>query len=55
MYTGFKQIIGGKLYNTKTSNLLGEFWNGLSKGDYNYLYEELYRTKNGVYFEPEEA
>ena len=45
-----KKIIDGKLYNTETATHLGSYWNGLSKRDFRYCEETLYRKKNGEYF-----
>ena len=45
-----KKIINGKLYNTDTADMLGEYWNGLPCGDFNKVDEALYRTKKGAYF-----
>lgn len=45
-----KKIVNHKLYNTDTAQLLGEYSYGNGWGDVYYLYEALYRTKNGAYF-----
>lgn len=45
-----KKIIDGKVYNTETAALLGEWSNGYSNGDFNYVEENLYQTKKGQYF-----
>jgi len=45
-----KKIIVGVVYNTETSELLAENWNGVNRHDRNFLREEIYRTKNGRYF-----
>ncbi|HFC30549.1 MAG TPA: hypothetical protein ENJ44_05850 [Oceanospirillales bacterium] len=45
-----KAIIGGKIYNTETAELIVEGDNGLSVNDGYYRIERLYRTKKGVYF-----
>lgn len=44
-----KQIIDGKLYNTKTATFLGEYQYSNSR-DFHFLYEALYKTKKGTYF-----
>jgi len=45
-----KKIINHKVYNTETAELIDEYWNGLEKNDWHYLYEELYMTKKGNWF-----
>lgn len=46
-----KAIIGGKVYNTETAVKISENGNGLSHNDFNYLSQELYKTKNtGAFF-----
>ncbi|MDD4818134.1 MAG: hypothetical protein PHI85_09215 [Victivallaceae bacterium] len=45
-----KKIIDGKLYNTATATMIAEYENGFVPGDFRYLCEELYRTKNGSFF-----
>lgn len=45
-----KRIIEKKIYNTETSELIAEWSNGLSRGDFEALEETLYRTKNGAWF-----
>lgn len=45
-----KQIISGKMYNTETAELLGEYTNGLSYSDFHHFDEALYRTKKGAFF-----
>jgi len=44
-----KKIIEGRVYNTETAKLLGEF-SYSNRRDFNYFSEELYRTKSGAYF-----
>lgn len=44
-----KKIIEGRVYNTETAKLLGEFSYSNSR-DFNHFTEELYRTKSGAYF-----
>lgn len=45
-----KKVIKGKLYNTDTAKLLGEWSNGYSSTDFSFLAESLYLTKSGAYF-----
>lgn len=46
-----KQIIDGKVYNTETAELIGEWYTGgIGQGDFNYMAEDLYKTKSGAYF-----
>jgi hypothetical protein len=45
-----KKIIGGKLYNTDTAELVGEWTNGYYANDFNYCSEDLYRKKTGEFF-----
>ncbi|HKK45640.1 MAG TPA: hypothetical protein VJ964_08970 [Balneolaceae bacterium] len=45
-----KAIIEGKRYNTETSQQIASDWNGLSRSDFNYMDETLYRTENGNWF-----
>ena len=45
-----KKIINGKLYGTDTANKIGSYCNGCGAGDFNYLYEALYRKKTGEFF-----
>lgn len=45
-----KQIINGKMYNTKTAEFLGKFWKGESYSDFNFVHEGLFRKKNGEFF-----
>ena len=44
-----KQIIEGKLYNTDTSQWIGE-WSMGQYGSLNFMQEILYQTKKGAYF-----
>lgn len=44
-----KQIIDGKVYNTKTAEYLGECHYS-QPWDFNYISEDLYRTKKGTFF-----
>ncbi len=45
-----KRIINGKVYDTKTAEHLAGFFNGLSSSDFDYVDEDLYRTKKGEFF-----
>lgn len=45
-----KAIIEGKRYNTETAEQIASDWNGLSRTDFNYMDETLYRTENGAWF-----
>ena len=45
-----KKVIEGKLYNTDTAKLIGEWSNNLGGRDLNFLSESLYLTKSGAYF-----
>lgn len=45
-----KKVIDGKLYNTKTADLICERDNGYYWRDFNYCSECLYRTKKGSWF-----
>lgn len=45
-----KKIINGKRYDTETATRLGEYWNGLSRRDFGFMEETLYRKKTGEYF-----
>lgn len=45
-----KKVIAGKLYNTETAKLIGEWTNGLGGRELNFLSESLYVTKSGAYF-----
>lgn len=45
-----KKIIEGKLYNTETAILIGSTSNNVSKLDFKYFEEDLYRTKKGAWF-----
>ena len=45
-----KKIINGKLYNTETATLVGEWWNNYSTNDFKYCEEKLYRKRTGEYF-----
>ncbi len=45
-----KKVIEGKLYNTDTARLIGEWSNNLGGRELSFLSESLYRTKSGAYF-----
>lgn len=45
-----KKIINGKLYNTATATFIGEYANDVSRSDFRYYEEELYRKRTGEYF-----
>ncbi len=45
-----KKIIKNRVYDTSTAKKIGEFSNGLSYSDFDYLRETLYRKKTGEYF-----
>lgn len=44
-----KKVVKGVLCDTETANRLGEYQH-LSRRDFNYFREELYRTKSGKFF-----
>lgn len=45
-----RKIIENKVYSTETAKFIAEYWNGLSKSDFNYLCEGLYRSHKGQWF-----
>lgn len=45
-----KKIINGKMYNTETAKLIGEWGNGYNRIDFHWTEEDLYKKKNGEYF-----
>ena len=45
-----EKIYNRKRYNTKTAQLIGLNWNGLSPSDASYWKAGLYRTKKGNFF-----
>lgn len=45
-----KQIINGKMYNTETAEFIGGYENDYYRNDFNWCYQELYRTKKGAFF-----
>lgn len=44
-----KRIINGKLYYTDTAKEIGSYQYGCG-GDFNYLYEVLYKKRTGEFF-----
>lgn len=45
-----KRIINQKRYDTDKAVKVGEYWNGLSKSDFGYIIETLYRKRTGEFF-----
>lgn len=45
-----KKIINGKMYNTETAECVEWYTNGLSKRDFCYKEEGIYRKKTGEWF-----
>ncbi len=45
-----KKYINGKLYDTDTAQLVGDWNNGCYADDFYYCYEALYRRKSNTYF-----
>lgn len=45
-----KKVIDGKLYDTKTAELLHEWSAGFPTSDFHHCYEALYRTPRGALF-----
>lgn len=45
-----KAILNGKVYDTETAKLIGEYSNHLGMSDFRHIYEDLYRTKKGAFF-----
>lgn len=45
-----QRISEGLRYNTATATAIGEWWNGLSRNDFGFCEESLYRTPKGNYF-----
>jgi len=45
-----KQVHKKKLYDTKTAERVGEFWNGYGYSDFHYQLEVIYVTKQGAWF-----
>lgn len=45
-----KKIINGKMYNTETATVKGEYSNSYSVSDFKYFEETLYQKKTGEFF-----
>jgi hypothetical protein len=45
-----KRVINGKMYNTKTADLVADYANDLGCNDFKDVYEALYRTQKGNWF-----
>ena len=45
-----KKIIEGRVYNTDTAELVGEWANTYNTRDFNFCIENLYRKKTGEFF-----
>lgn len=45
-----KKIINGKLYNTETAKVVGEYKSPAGPASFDYFEETLYRKKTGEYF-----
>lgn len=45
-----KKIINGKMYNTETAKEVGNWWNGVGCGDFEYCSETLFLKKTGEFF-----
>lgn len=45
-----KKVINRKVYDTDTAQLVGEWENGVGRGDFSYTKEALYKKKTGEYF-----
>ena len=45
-----KKIIDGVVYDTETAECIAGYNNGHFPTDFEYFYEQLYRTKKGTYF-----
>lgn len=45
-----KRIINQKRYDTDKAVKVGEYWNGLSRSDFGYITETLYRKRTGEFF-----
>lgn len=45
-----KRIINQKRYDTDKAVKVGEYWNGLSRSDFNHITETLYRKRTGEFF-----
>ena len=45
-----KKIIDGKTYNTSTASLLSSYAYDKTRDQYEWLWEDLYQTRNGAFF-----
>lgn len=45
-----KTLIDSKWYDTETSELIYDYWNGRDFADYNFEIEQLYQSNSGEYF-----
>mgnify|MGYP003303769959 CR=1 FL=1 len=45
-----KKVIKGKLYDTETAKLVGEYDNGKFTNDFGYFSEDLYLKRTGEFF-----
>lgn len=45
-----RKIINGRIYNTETSKVIGEWSNSYGRSDFNYCEETLYKNTKGAYF-----
>lgn len=45
-----KKVIKGKLYDTETAKLVGEYDNGKFTNDFGYYSEDLYQKRTGEFF-----
>lgn len=45
-----KKIINGKMYNTDTTQVIGTWDNGYTRGDFYFEEETLHKKKTGEYF-----
>ena len=45
-----RKIINGKAYDTETAQTLAVWENGLERGDFRFVREDLYLKKTGEYF-----
>lgn len=45
-----KKVVEGKLYNTKTAEVIHEWSNGYYRNDFHRCEETLYRTRKGAWF-----
>ena len=45
-----RKIINGKIYDTQTANIIGQYDNGYGSGDFKIISEDLYKSTKGSYF-----